>query len=64
MQEWLAMRSAQIGIAFLDPTESMRRATIEDSAGPFYTRYDCHWSKAGHRHMAALLFERLSSVNH
>lgn len=64
IQEWLAMRSAEIGVTFLDPTESMRRATIGDGAGPFYTRYDCHWSKAGHRHMAAFLFDRLAALDH
>lgn len=64
MQEWLTQRSAQFGVTFLDLTESMRRAVIESGNGSLYTRYDCHWSKLGHRHVADVLFERLAAQNH
>lgn len=64
IQEWLTQVSAQIGIGFLDPTDSMRKAVVEEGSAPLYTRYDCHWSKLGHQYMAAVLQDWLAAVKH
>lgn len=64
IQAWLAQISGQLGISFLDPTDSMRKAVLEEGSGSLYSRYDCHWSKLGHRHMADVLQDWLAAVKH
>lgn len=61
VQEWLGDVAGQLGLAFLDPTDAMRTYSAAGQGSPLYTRYDCHWSAAGHRLMASLLGDWLSA---
>jgi hypothetical protein len=55
IQEWLRGVAARRQIELLDPSDAMRQASRQQTAGartPLYLRADCHWSPAGHRFVA------------